>query len=64
MSVSPTEDALIVALDFEGELESIIPYWLNINSNPTRNRRPQPRVFSPGGHTSRSFQHCYIESRE
>jgi hypothetical protein len=26
MSVSPTEDALIVALYFEGELEYIIPY--------------------------------------
>jgi len=63
MSVSPTEDALIVALDFEGEPEWI-PYPLNINSNPTRNRRPQSRAFSPGGHTSRSFQHCYIESRE
>lgn len=26
MSVSPTEDALIVALDFEGELAYPIPY--------------------------------------
>ncbi|KAI9437934.1 hypothetical protein BJY52DRAFT_1381767 [Lactarius psammicola] len=41
MSVSPTEDVLIVALDFEGELECVIHYRLNIILNATRYRRPQ-----------------------
>ena len=31
MSVAPTEDALIVALDFEGELDGIAPFQLNKN---------------------------------
>ena len=31
MSVSPTENALIVALDFEGGLKCVTPLlWLNI----------------------------------
>ena len=36
MSVSPTEDALIVALDFEGGLECIIPNGWNLIRNSTR----------------------------
>ncbi len=35
MSVSPTEDALIVALDLEGGPEYTIPYGFNIISNST-----------------------------
>ena len=64
MSVSLTKDSLIVALDFEGKLAYVIPYVFKIRLNSTRNRRPQSRTFSSGGHASRSFQHRYIESRE
>jgi hypothetical protein len=32
MSVSPTKDALIVALDFEGEITCISPSWFTIIS--------------------------------
>ena len=64
MSVSPTEDALIVALDFEGELESVIHHRLGVILNYIHNRCPQSRAFGPGGHASRSFQYCYFESRE
>ena len=64
MSVSPTEDSLIVALDFEGKLAYVIPYVFNIIFNSTCDRRPQSRTFSPGGNDSRSFQYRYFESRE
>jgi hypothetical protein len=55
MSISPTEDALIVALDFEGGIVYILLLRVAIISNFTRIRRPQSRAFSPGGHASRSF---------
>ena len=64
MSVSPTEDVLIVALDFEGAIEYIFtPSWFTMISNLTYNRRPQSRAFGPGGHASRTFQYCYFKSR-
>ena len=63
MSVSPTEDELIVALDFEGVIKCVTPSGFTIISNLTNNRRPQSRAFSPGGHASRAFQHCYFKSR-
>ena len=63
MSVSPTRDALIVALDFEGEFECTTPSKLTIVQNSTRDRRPQSRAFSTGGYASRAFQHCHFESR-
>ena len=40
MSVSPTQDALIVALDFEGGVECILYSVFNTTLNSTRNRRP------------------------
>ena len=36
MSISPTEDALIVALDFEGEIECIALGGFKIISNSTQ----------------------------
>ena len=62
MSVSPTEDALIVALDFEGAIECITPSGFTVISNLPNNRRPQPRAFSAGGHASRTFQYSYFKS--
>jgi hypothetical protein len=65
MSVSPTRDALIVALDFEGELEFITANWfaIIIIQNLMHNRCPESRAFSPGGHAPCSFQHRYFKSR-
>ena len=34
MSVSPTEDALIVALDFEGEIKCVTPSEFTVTSYP------------------------------
>ena len=62
MSVSPTEDALIVALDFEGDIERISPSGLTFISNLTNNRGLQPRAFSAGGHASRASQYCNFKS--
>lgn len=58
MSVSPADDALIVALDFEGEI--VIPYGFKIILNSTRNRCPQSQAFSSGGYASRSFHDRYF----
>ena len=63
MSVSPTEDALIVALDFEGAIERIISSEFTIISNLTNNRGPQSRAFGAGGYTSRTFQYGNFKSR-
>ena len=62
MSVSPTEDALIVALDFEGEIEGIPLHAFLMISNFTNKRRPQSRAFVPGGLASPSVQYCYFKS--
>ena len=62
MSVSPTEDALIVALDFEGESECIISNEFIRISNFASNRHAQSRAFSAGGHASRTFQYRNFES--
>ena len=40
MSVSPTKDALIVALDFEGEIICVDPKLTPMSSNLTNDRRP------------------------
>jgi hypothetical protein len=60
MSVTPTEDAIIVALDFEGEITYVIPYGFNRILNSTRNRCPQSQAFRSGGHASRSFHDRYF----
>lgn len=54
MSVSPTDDALVVALDFEGELAElscVLRHYL-ITAN---DRRTQFGAFSPRRYSSRSF---------
>lgn len=63
MSVSPTVDALIVALDFEGEIKGSTLSGFAMILNFTNNRYPQSRVFSAGRHASCSFQHCNFKSR-
>lgn len=63
MSVSPTEDALIVALDFEGALLAltyVIPWVQHIILHSTPNRCAQLQTFLSGGRASRSFQDRYF----
>lgn len=63
MSVSPTQDTLIVALEFKGKLEWITVSQFIMCSNATNNRLPRSRAISSGGHASRSFQHCNLKPR-
>ena len=53
MSVTPTEEALIVALDFEGML--MVESVLGDPCSYHLRRRSQHRTLSPGRHTSRSI---------
>ena len=64
MSVSPTDDALIVALDFEGESGASCRQPSGTILYSGNNRRTQSGAFGPGGHTSCPLQHRYFESRE
>ena len=54
MSVTPTKEALIVALDFEGT-ESVVEFILGNPCLYHLRRRPQYRALSPGRYPSRSL---------
>jgi hypothetical protein len=60
MSVSPTDDALIVALDFEGEFDTHLSKDARYHLRMDKNRCTQSRTFGSGGHASRSLQYCYF----
>ena len=55
LSVSPTDDALIVALDFEGRFDVIYHLLLGAILITENDRGGQFGAFAPRGYPSRSF---------
>ena len=62
MSVTPTKDALIVALDFEGQFRRLVYNSLAsfLRSTPFVGRCTQYRKVRSRGYLARIVQHCYI----
>ena len=64
LSVSPTDDALIVALDFEGGARCYLSPIVSHDLSKENDRCTQFRAFSSRRYPSRSLQCGFIESCE
>jgi hypothetical protein len=62
MSVTPTDAALIVALDFEGSFNSVSLAIIVIKKNITGVHSIERSTLGSRGHSSGAFQHGNFES--